>query len=217
MKLVGLWRYPVKSMGGEALDTTEMGWTGPAGDRRWGVRVDATGRILSAKREARLMLAWARTANPLDVSLPTGETLCGVGPATDQALSAWLDRPVHLVEADDATTPTFESQIDEADDESGTVTWQRRPWAFVDSSPVHLLTTASLGAMRRERPDLDWQVARFRPNLLVDVAGERRLEDDWVGRRCLIGEAEVEIMKPCERCVMVTRPSRMESNANWAC
>ena len=206
MELVGLWRYPVKSMGGEALDSTEMGWSGLAGDRRWGVRVEATGRILSAKREARLMLASARTAHPLDVSLPTGETLSGVGPVTDRALSSWLERPVRLVEADKVTTPTFESQIDEADDGSDTVTWQGHPWAFVDSSPVHLLTTASLRAMGRERPDLDWRVARFRPNLLIEASGESRVEDAWVGRRCVIGEAEVEIMKPCERCVMVTRP-----------
>ncbi len=34
-RLVGLWRYPVKSMGAEALDEVEVSWHGLAGDRRW--------------------------------------------------------------------------------------------------------------------------------------------------------------------------------------
>jgi len=31
----GLWRYPVKSMAGEAVASTEISWAGLAGDRRW--------------------------------------------------------------------------------------------------------------------------------------------------------------------------------------
>src|SRR5690606_36924276 len=34
-RVVGLWRYPVKSMAGEALAETEVSWFGFAGDRRW--------------------------------------------------------------------------------------------------------------------------------------------------------------------------------------
>jgi uncharacterized protein YcbX len=210
VELAGMWRYPVKSMQGEALAAAEVGWSGIAGDRRWGVRVEGPRTILSAKREGRLLMARATTATTATngqtvlISLPSGEQLTGPGAGTDAALSAWLGRSVTLVEAGD-DTPIFASQADETDDGSPTVTWAGRPGAFVDSSPVHLLTTASLRAVRRERPDLDWQVARFRPNLLVDVSGEGRIEDAWVGHRCSVGEVELEIVKPCSRCVMVTR------------
>ena len=34
-RVVGLWRYPVKSMAAEALESVEVGWHGLAGDRRW--------------------------------------------------------------------------------------------------------------------------------------------------------------------------------------
>src|SRR5688572_13815215 len=34
-RVAALWRYPVKSMGGEALDDVEVSWHGLAGDRRW--------------------------------------------------------------------------------------------------------------------------------------------------------------------------------------
>lgn len=205
MELVGLWRYPVKSMQGEARDEVEVGPFGIAGDRRWGVQVLESGRVLSAKREARLLLAEAATTDSVAIWLPSGRCLSGVGPTTDAALSRWLERPVRLVEADPETTPTFESQAEEADDASGTVTWQGRPGRFVDSSAIHLLTTASLRAVRLQRPDLDWQIRRFRPNLLVDVPGEERVEDGWVGRRCSVGEVELEVVKPCGRCVMTTR------------
>ncbi|MGH2893554.1 MAG: MOSC N-terminal beta barrel domain-containing protein, partial [Solirubrobacteraceae bacterium] len=33
--LVGVWRYPVKSMAAEALTQAEVGWHGIVGDRRW--------------------------------------------------------------------------------------------------------------------------------------------------------------------------------------
>jgi uncharacterized protein len=34
-RVVGLWRYPVKSMAAEALDGAQVSWNGLAGDRRW--------------------------------------------------------------------------------------------------------------------------------------------------------------------------------------
>ena len=34
-RVVGLWRYPVKSMGAEALTEAQVSWHGLAGDRRW--------------------------------------------------------------------------------------------------------------------------------------------------------------------------------------
>ena len=204
MQLVGLWRYPVKSMQGEAVRTATCAPTGLVGDRRYAVRV-ASGRILSAKREGRLLQAAASNADAVVIRLPTGEHLAGTGPATDAALSSWLEQPVRLVGAGPDGAPTFESQADEADDASPTVTWQGAPGSFVDSQPLHLLTTAALRAMAAQRPDLDWSIARFRPNLLIEVPGDQRGEDAWVGRRCSVGDVELEILKRCARCVMVTR------------
>ena len=34
-RVAGLWRYPVKSMAGERLEQTELGWHGLPGDRRY--------------------------------------------------------------------------------------------------------------------------------------------------------------------------------------
>ena len=96
-----LWRYPVKSMQGERLAAVEVQADGLDGDRRWGVRDERTGRVLTGRREARLLEATASlnaSAEPV-IELPDGTGLVGAGDATDSALSDWLERPVRLVEA----------------------------------------------------------------------------------------------------------------------
>jgi uncharacterized protein YcbX len=207
MKVAGLWRYPVKSMQGEARDSLVLDDGGIEGDRRFGVLDPASGTIISAKKDGRLLEARAMLVGvELTVRLPTGETALGTGPAVDAALSAWLGRTVHLVEARPDGRGTFECPADFEDDASELSRWQGPYGSFVDSSPVHLLTTASLRAMSSERPDLRWDVLRFRPNVLIEADGSERIEDAWVGRPVRLGQVELGVRKSCGRCVMTTRP-----------
>src|SRR5205085_9894970 len=60
MRVVGLWRFPVKSMGGEPLERAEVGELGITGDRQWGVLAVETGKVLTARREPKLLFASAR-------------------------------------------------------------------------------------------------------------------------------------------------------------
>jgi uncharacterized protein len=75
-----------------------------------------------------------------------------------------------------------------------------------DESPVHLLTSASLtslGNLLGGRVD----VARFRPNVVLDVPGEGFPEDAWVGRELALGDDVVLRLGPgMPRCVMVGLP-----------
>lgn len=54
MRVAELWRYPVKSLGGERLDRAEVTTNGVAGDRVVHVR-DARGRVLTARKHPRLL------------------------------------------------------------------------------------------------------------------------------------------------------------------
>jgi len=207
MKVAGLWRYPVKSMQGEARDSLRFDEHGVDGDRRFGVLDPASGTIVSAKKDGRLLEARAMLVGvELTVRLPTGETALGTGPAVDAALGAWLGRTVHLVEARAGGRGTFERPADFEDDGSEPVRWQGPYGSFVDSSPVHLLTTASLRAVAAERPDLRWDVLRFRPNVLIEAEGTELVEAAWMGRRVVLGQVELDVLRPCGRCVMTTRP-----------
>ena len=81
--VAGVWRHPVKSMQGEALDAAVLERDGIAGDRAWGVVDRSSGLVLNAKREGRLLLASARAAasdpaQPPVVSVPgRGEVQAG--------------------------------------------------------------------------------------------------------------------------------------------
>src|SRR5207247_8888021 len=65
LRLVELWRHPVKSLQGERLDSAVVEQNGVAGDRSWGIRDEMTGRILTGRREPSLLLAkWMPPMTP---------------------------------------------------------------------------------------------------------------------------------------------------------
>lgn len=80
------------------------------------------------------------------------------------------------------------------------------PGTFVDLSPVHVLSTASLRDLAAGGAPYD--VRRFRPNVLVDVdAPDREFpESAWVGGAVTVGKAVLRVSNPTIRCVVPTRP-----------
>ncbi len=80
------------------------------------------------------------------------------------------------------------------------------PGSYFDAFPLHLLTAKSLSTLQESAPDTVMDVRRFRPNILIDgVEGDTAFpEAAWSGQRLAMGEAEVEIMSECPRCVMTT-------------
>ena len=186
MHVTSLWRYPVKSMGGERLEAAELEGHGVVGDRGWGVRDRRAGVVLTAKRCAPLLHARASIVDGTTVvALPDGGGGEAGAPALDVALSGWLGRPVAL-------EPAVAGEAADYDDD-----FTGPPGRFVDGWPVHLVTTATL-AGDDER--------RYRPNVVVAADGEPFLEDAWVDASLGMGEVHLDVRKRCGRCVMVTRP-----------
>lgn len=185
-RVTELWRYPVKSTVGERLDAVRVGARGVEGDRRWAVR-GADGRLGSGKttnRRFRRMPGLLSLASSLDrtgcglLRLPGGSVLRLDDPATARAVAAVVGEPVSLV-----------------DDPEGD---------HLDAAPVHLLSTASLAWLAGRRPADGVDRRRFRPNVLVEVDGGDRPEDDWVGRQVLVGSAVLSVDQRTRRCVMTT-------------
>ena len=203
-----LWRHPVKSFQGERLEEAEIVADGLANDRAWGVLDTATGKILTGRREPNLLQASAALgADGLPtITLPDGTVTTGLGEKTDTALTNWIGRPVTLVTATDVEPQNAEFFSDHVDDTSEMVEWTMPPGRFVDALPLLILTTASLRAGASHHPDGQWDVRRFRPNVLVEADGDDWLEDGWIGQTVRIGDVVAQGVFPCGRCTMVTRP-----------
>lgn len=206
MEVVGLWRHPVKSLQGEPLETARLEQDGVAGDRQWGIRDEQTGRILTARRRPELLAASATYVGGRPrITLPDGRTTVGPGPESDRVLSDWLVHPVTLVASGESPGGRAEFFADATDDTSEAIEWTMPVGRFVDAAPLLVLTTASLSAGRRLHPSGTWEPRRFRPNVLVETAGDGWLEDTWVGGRLEIGPAALRPVQGCIRCTMVTR------------
>jgi len=207
VKVVGLWRHPVKSMQGEAIEHAELGASGLPFDRRWGVVDVETGKVLSAKREGKLLTAAARLVGEApEVRLPDGDWTPITSASLDDELSAWLGRPVTLKAAETSEPAAYQMNVDATDDASPIVDLPCPPGTFFDALPVHLLSTASLRAMKGRHPNGKWDVRRFRPTVLIELDDDAEFpEDAWIGSAVQVGDAEVTVVAPTVRCVMTTR------------
>ena len=186
MHVAALTRYPVKSVVGEDLTAVNVDRRGVEGDRLWAVR-DADGKLGSGKSSRRFrkmdgLLSLSASydgATPV-VAFPDGTSARGDDPEVHERLSRHVGRAVRLAREDDV--PHF----DEAD--------------------LHLLTTSSLARIS-ELHGSPVDARRARANLLVDNGTDAGFdEDDWLGRTVRIGGVELRILRPMERCVMVTMP-----------
>jgi uncharacterized protein YcbX len=77
--------------------------------------------------------------------------------------------------------------------------------ALYDAYPVHLLTRASLRAMAERSPGSQFDVRRFRPNVLIDRDGAELAEFGWCGRRLRSPNVTFDVEIPDLRCSMPTR------------
>jgi len=214
-----IWRYPVKSMGGDRLPETMLDATGIPGDRRLALRDLGSGKILSAKQP--------RVANALldvdtDVDPATGAVTITVGgrtidttdrAAADAALSEHLGRPVRL-ESSVADDDVYESYWPEVADVLLSdvsidlpVAMSTAKDSFVDLAALQMVTTASLATLAALAPDSEIVTRRFRPSLVIDTDaadGTGFVENDWRGRSARLGDAAITFTDPSPRCVMTT-------------
>ncbi|MFM9371627.1 MOSC domain-containing protein [Streptomyces sp. Da 82-17] len=188
--VVGLSRFPVKSMRGEDRDRLDLDARGAVGDRLWALR-HADGKLGSGKNSRRFRksawlidcsAAYDDAAGTLTVQLPDGAR---VAPG-DPRLAELCGPDAELVrEAEDAQPPSYQ-----------------------DQAPLSLVSTASLRALGELLGDgAPADVRRFRKNIVVEAEGsEPWAEEGWIGRELRVGGARLRITERVPRCVMTTLP-----------
>jgi hypothetical protein len=211
-----LWRYPVKSMLGEEIESCEVTPRGFAGDRAYALVDASNGKVASAKNPrkwAKLFECRAELGDRASVwiTLPDGAVVTADDPDVGEVLSNVFGRKVRL-ETVATGPPVIEELWLDGSPDGRAVTDERiamgsPPGTFFDYAVVHLVTTATLDRLSELYPEGRFDLRRFRPNLVVSV-GEGQsgfVESDWLGRTLAVGDSvSLRVTDPCPRCVMST-------------
>ena len=193
MELLGtireIYRYPVKSMAGEAQRVATIGWHGLDGDRRFAFRRtgDTSGfPWLSASKLPALLChrpyypSGAEGGRLIRVVTPDGQDLAGDSAELRERVAASCGGAVELMHLKQG---------------------------IYDEAPLALITVATLRRLS-EASGVPFDVRRFRPNILVETPDERPFaEDGWVGRSLSCGgqpeSALIGVTMRDLRCAMV--------------
>lgn len=183
-------RYPVKSMGGVAIDSAHLGWHGLQGDRRFAFRrlEDKSGfPWLSASRLPELLLYQpfgldenAEEPTPTHIRTPEG-----------------LEFAIGSAELQNRVAEKFGSAVE----------LMKLKHGIFDDASVSVINLATIAAIgRAAEQDLDRR--RFRANIVIaSESTEPFLEDGWIGGRLVFGDAEtgpiVNLTQRDLRCVMI--------------
>ena len=186
-QIEAIFRYPVKSMRGQPLETATVGWHGLAGDRRLAFRrLEERGEFpwLTASRLPELILFTPQPRDgetlPTHVRTPEGEDL----PVFGEALAADIGRrygaPVEMM------------QLKHGVFDEGII------------SVITSETVREIGRLAGRSAD----IRRFRPNIVVrSTRAVPFEEDDWVGGVLTFGDADdapaIAVTLRDERCVMI--------------
>lgn len=225
-----LWRYPVKSMQGEAVQSVHLHPGGVEGDRALALLDLDTGRVASAHHPdvwGPLLQCQARWdgepgAGEVVVRLPDGREV-SAGPRLERELGELVGRRVVLIrenpeggsyeilhpDVDGAAPAGFlDRTLENAGVRDGRlgqlgVGLDAPRGALVDVSPLHLVTTGSLAALAEAGVDGD--LRRFRPNVLLETPPAGGFdEESLVGSVVQLGEVPVRLTMPTPRCIVPT-------------
>ena len=185
-----LFRYPVKSMGGERLELANLGWHGFDGDRRLALRrSDERGGfpwLIASKLPALILFTPLRREDgaegdlPTHVRTPDGEEMPVFGDDLAREVGRRYGAPVQMIQS-------TQGIFDEAS------------ISVIASATVH-----EIGRLAGQSPDM----RRFRPNVVVRLLRPGPFqENEWVGGVLSFGDGDdapaVTVTMRDARCSMV--------------
>lgn len=210
MKIKSLHIYPIKSLGGISLISSNLLERGLEYDRRW-MLVDEHGVFLSQRDLPVLALFSVAIEDGLIIRSPNGASLeVNMNEAGEHVTVSIWDDTVKAVEVSKNASSWFSQElksevrlvympsksrrlIDERYATNSEVV------SFADGYPVLIANTASLIDLN-SRLSIPIEIGRFRPNIVVEGATAFE-EDRWANIN--IGTSKIEVVKKCARCVVV--------------
>ena len=221
-KVESLWRYPVKSMRGEALDEAYLGFAGIYGDRLYALSSDAAPAgfpYLTGREQRRMVLYRPRFRHPdlaaMPPNLADAEALGpGITPvyADEDGLAVDIETPSGETLAIDE--PRLAELLNEHLSRRHRIKVLRSDRALTDCRPVSLCSLATVGQLGEELGDVI-DKRRFRANLYLDLDDAGGFaENNFVGKTLAIGDrVRLQVLERDPRCAMITLdPDTAERN-----
>ena len=210
-RVESIWRYPVKSMRGEAVNEIFVAFTGLMGDRVYAISstaADASFPWHTAREQEDLVLYQARfkersgTLKPDNMEEAMGHPANIHAPFPEaEAFAVEVERPDGSVV--DIEAPVF---LDGLKDKSkGALSLRFTQRSLVDCRPVTLFSLQTVNQLADET-GIDVHKLQFRANFYVDWADEGGFyEDELVGRRVTVGDkVELMVVERDPRCKFIT-------------
>src|SRR5262249_39663196 len=215
--VAALWRQPVKSMLGEQLAEVEISRRGVVGDRAYALREVATGRIVSAKKFARMYdfrSAYEKPpaadhVTPVAITLPDGHVIHAEDSNAADVIGEFLGRRGKLERSEKAAKEnagidpkTIFGDVPPDPVIPGLQADKMPPHfplaagTFFDTAIMHVIASGTLRHMAKIAQRSIFDPRRFRPTIYVDsgLGDDRFIEDDWVGGTLEVG-ASVKIVE----------------------
>jgi len=212
-KVDSLWRYPVKSMRGEELDESFVGFSGLYGDRLFAFTSSGAPKgfpFFTGREQEEMLRYHARFRHPDQAARPKNLTQAqsiapGATPvfADPEELMVDVETPSGDVFAVD--DPALVDKLLEGAGEKHELELLRSERAITDCRPVSMFSVQTVRKLSEEvGADLDKR--RFRANIYLDLAsGDGFGEDSLVGRSLRIGsKAVISVLERDPRCKMIT-------------
>jgi uncharacterized protein YcbX len=208
-----LWRYPIKSMRGEALTEAFMGFPGFFGDRCFAFRNSAARKgfpYLSATVQERMLLFHPRFRHPERAAQPPNLAEArGIAPGVTPANAEPDDLLVDVETPSGASLPVDDAALPamlvEGLRGENRLTLVRSDRALTDCRPVSIISLQTIRQLEAE-VGIPLDKRRFRANIYLDLAsGGGFAEDELIGRRLRIGaSAEIMVLERDPRCKMIS-------------
>ena len=212
-KVESLWRYPVKSMRGEELQQSYLGFSGVYGDRLYAFHDKSAPEgfpFLTGREQEQMLLYQPSFRHPNHAASPPNLAEAeanepGLTPVYAETADLAVDIQMPSGEVLLIDDPALITRLSEGLDGTHTLSLLRSHRSFTDCRPVSVFSIQTVKRIGEE-VDMALDKRRFRANVYADLTPMAGFaENAFVGRKLQIGtKAVIAVTDRDPRCKMIT-------------
>jgi uncharacterized protein YcbX len=212
-KVESLWRYPVKSMSGEEITQSYLGFSGVYGDRLYAFRDKSAPEgfpFLTAREQEQMLLYQPKFKHPERAACPPNLAEAEANePGLTPIYADTADLAVNVATASGEVLgiddPALITRLSEGLDGTHALSLLRSHRSFTDCRPISIFSMQTVQQIGQE-VGFGLDKRRFRANIYADLTPmDGFAENAFTGRKLRIGKkAVIAVIDRDPRCKMIT-------------